>query len=168
MSTEPGAGPGRDLRSRQTVSQAKKATCPGQYSLCLKSLLPPLSTALNFPPAKVSSHVLFLKPSLRATRLGNFQGKWGPKYTRGSCPSGHLGIVRVSMEFSLGIGQFPGSIQTRSQTWAAPDSYPKLLYRRKNLPLGSSHHGSVETNLTSEDAGSIPGLAQWVKEPVLP
>ena len=35
----------------------------------------------------------------------------------------------------------------------------------KIIFVGSSHHGSVETNLTSihEDSGVIPGLTQWVK-----
>ena len=35
--------------------------------------------------------------------------------------------------------------------------------------LRSSYHGSVEINLTGnhKDTGSIPGLTQWVKDPML-
>ena len=36
--------------------------------------------------------------------------------------------------------------------------------------VGSSHRGTVETNLTGnhEVLGLIPGRVQWVKDPVLP
>ena len=45
----------------------------------------------------------------------------------------------------------------------------KKKKKTKETHYWSSHCGSVETNLTSirEDTGLIPGLAQWVKDPML-
>ena len=45
-----------------------------------------------------------------------------------------------------------------------------LLEFKEIKTFRSSRRGSAETNLTSihVDAGLIPGLTQWVKDPVLP
>ena len=51
-------------------------------------------------------------------------------------------------------------------------SHNQHIYVEKktgNGPKGSSHGGSVVTSLTSihEEVGSIPGPAQWAKDPAL-
>ena len=46
----------------------------------------------------------------------------------------------------------------------------KLKSLLKKIKKWSSHHGTIEINLTRnhEVAGSIPGLTPWVKDPALP
>ena len=54
-----------------------------------------------------------------------------------------------------------------SDPWPGDFHVPQMQPKKQNF--GSSHHGEAETNPTRnhEVVGSIPGLDQWVKDPVL-
>ena len=64
------------------------------------------------------------------------------------------------------IGDFSAILSEliQSQKKDVNDSQQRTLYTPGNGNPGSSHGGSVVTNLTHQNAGSIPGLAQGVKD----
>ena len=73
----------------------------------------------------------------------------------------------LGLDYGLDFGLPPKSV-----TMLISNSGRYQMYsRRQNFAkFGNSCRGTVETNLTrrKEVAGSIPGLTQWVKDPVLP
>ena len=56
-------------------------------------------------------------------------------------------------------------------TYSSPQTTKQGLFSLPKSPVtGGSHGGAAEMNqsIIHEDAGSIPGLTQWVSDPELP
>ena len=71
------------------------------------------------------------------------------------------------MYIDLGVKTLQNTQHRFLRWWNILIAFSEQIRLNKDLQ-GSSRRGAVETDLTRNHEGSIPGLAQWVKGPALP
>ena len=106
----------------------------------------------------MGTHFLFALRELLPSKIPAGGSRWGE--------AGLAGTSQVGWGPPLPHRQ--GHCSDRGRMKDAKERHSKSCFEKPHFR--NSHHGSVQTNLISihEDAGSIPGLAQWVKDTVWP
>ena len=128
----------------------------------------------NLPQSRLGCGLLLGKGCWKAhppPRLSSGLSRWtieASQHTVGSDSAPLTSLQTLSPRTHLSLSSSVFSRKPNLQTINKKNPWNKSGLNI--LHLGSSHCGSVETNLTSicEDAGSIPGLAQWVRDLALP